>query len=51
MFQEVAAAMNQARVGSIIADSEEPVRDAIIRLSGLRAMTVGLARQNRFAVA
>lgn len=28
MFQEVAAAMNQARAGSIIADSEEPVRDA-----------------------
>ena len=28
MFQEVAAAMNQARPGSIIADSEEPVRDA-----------------------
>lgn len=28
MLQEVAAAMNQARDGSIIADSEEPVRDA-----------------------
>ena len=28
MFQEVATAMNQARAGSIIADSEEPVRDA-----------------------
>lgn len=28
LFQEVAAAMNQARAGSIIADSEEPVRDA-----------------------
>jgi hypothetical protein len=28
LFQDVAAAMNQARAGSIIADSEEPVRDA-----------------------
>jgi thiamine biosynthesis lipoprotein ApbE len=28
MFQEVASAMNHARAGSIIADSEEPVRDA-----------------------
>jgi hypothetical protein len=28
MFQEVATAMNDARAGSIIADSEEPVRDA-----------------------
>jgi len=28
MFQEVATAMNQASAGSIIADSEEPVRDA-----------------------
>jgi hypothetical protein len=28
MFQEVAAAMNHAKAGSIIADSEEPVRDA-----------------------
>ncbi len=28
MFQEVADAMNTARPGSIIADSEEPVRDA-----------------------
>lgn len=28
MFQEIATAMNYARAGSIIADSEEPVRDA-----------------------
>jgi hypothetical protein len=28
MFQDVAAALNQARAGSIIADSKEPVRDA-----------------------
>ena len=28
MYQEVADAMNDAKPGSIIADSEEPVRDA-----------------------
>lgn len=28
MFQDVAEAMNNAKPGSIIADSEEPVRDA-----------------------
>jgi hypothetical protein len=28
MFQEVAEAMNNAKAGSIIADSEKPVRDA-----------------------
>ena len=28
MFQEVVEAMNNAKAGSIIADSEEPVRDA-----------------------
>ena len=31
MFQEVAEAMNRARAGSIIADSEEPVRDANVK--------------------
>lgn len=31
MFQDVAEAMNCAKAGSIIADSEEPIRDANVK--------------------